>query len=201
LTRDTRDDLLDATRGSFTSHGLEWAGEKLGSDFRFIKYYGQYFYYRALRKLDEEEQGIVRPRLVFASGVRAGLAKTFEGEFLIRPERFFAGGGTTVRGFEQDLLGPGDARGVALGGEAVFILNNELRFPLVSVFDGVGFVDLGNVYLRASDFNPFDLRKTAGFGLRLRTSFLLLRLDYGFKLDRKPGETRGAFFFSIGQAF
>jgi outer membrane protein assembly factor BamA len=90
---------------------------------------------------------------------------------------------------------------VALGGEAVFILNNELRFPLVSVFDGVGFVDLGNVYLKVSDFNPFDVRKTAGFGLRLRTSFLLLRLDYGFKLDRKPGETRGALFFSIGQAF
>ncbi len=59
----------------------------------------------------------------------------------------------------------------------------------------------GNVYLKASDFNPFDVRKTAGAGLRLRTSFLLLRLDYGFKLDRKPGESRGGLFFSIGQAF
>jgi outer membrane translocation and assembly module TamA len=45
------------------------------------------------------------------------------------------------------------------------------------------------------------LRKTAGFGLRLRTPVLMLRFDYGLKLDRRPGESRGAFFFSIGQAF
>lgn len=120
---------------------------------------------------------------------------------MIREERYFSGGGTTVRGFEQDRLGPVDLRGEPLGGEAVFILNNELRFPMVSIFDGVGFVDLGNVYLKASDFNPFDVRKTAGMGIRLRTSWLLLRLDYGFKLDRKQGESRGALFFSIGQAF
>jgi len=35
----------------------------------------------------------------------------------------------------------------------------------------------------------------------VRTPFLLLRLDYGFKLDRKPGEGRGKLYFSIGQAF
>jgi outer membrane protein assembly complex protein YaeT len=201
VTLDTRDDLLDATRGSFTSNALEWATEKLGSDFRFIKYSGQYFYYHALRKPDETENGVSRPRLVYAVGLRAGLAKTFDEEFLIPSERFFAGGGTTVRGFEQDRLGPIDALGNPLGGEAVFILNNELRFPMVSIFDGVAFVDLGNVYLKASDFNPFDVRKTAGMGIRLRTSWLLLRLDYGFKLDRKQGESRGALFFSIGQAF
>jgi len=45
------------------------------------------------------------------------------------------------------------------------------------------------------------LRKTAGFGLRLRTPFLMIRFDYGFKLDRRPGESQGAFFISIGQAF
>jgi outer membrane protein assembly factor BamA len=62
-------------------------------------------------------------------------------------------------------------------------------------------VDLGNVYDSVSNFDPFDLRKSAGFGLRMRTPYFMLRADYGFKLDRKPGESRGAFFFSIGQAF
>jgi outer membrane protein insertion porin family len=38
-------------------------------------------------------------------------------------------------------------------------------------------------------------------GLRLRTPYFMLRFDYGFKLDRQRGESRGAFFFSIGQAF
>ncbi|MEK7753525.1 MAG: BamA/TamA family outer membrane protein, partial [Acidobacteriota bacterium] len=132
---------------------------------------------------------------------RLGLAGGLGGQELIRTERFFAGGGTTLRGFKQNSLGPVDFLGDPAGGNAVFILNNELRFPAASIFDGVGFVDLGNTYSRVSDFRLADLRKTAGAGLRVRTPYFLLRLDYGFKLDRRPGESRGAFFFSIGQAF
>ncbi len=83
----------------------------------------------------------------------------------------------------------------------MLLLNNEIRFPLISIFQGVGFVDLGNVYRRISDFNPGDIRISAGPGLRIKTRYVLLRFDYGLKLDRQPGESRGAFFFSIGQAF
>lgn len=83
----------------------------------------------------------------------------------------------------------------------MLVLNNELRFPMFWIFDGVGFVDIGNVFPSLNDFKFSELRKTAGFGLRLRTPALMLRFDYGFKLDRRPGESRGAFFFSIGQAF
>jgi outer membrane translocation and assembly module TamA len=52
-----------------------------------------------------------------------------------------------------------------------------------------------------SDISLSDLRKTAGLGLRVRTPWILIRLDYGFKLDRRPGESIGRVFFSIGQAF
>jgi outer membrane protein assembly factor BamA len=130
-----------------------------------------------------------------------GLLKGFTRDDIVLSERFFAGGGTTVRGFEEDKLGPLDRFGNPLGGNAMLILNNELRFPFISILDAVGFVDIGNVYPSISDFSLSDLRKTAGFGLRLRTPFLLLRFDYGFKLDRRTGESPGAFFFSIGQAF
>jgi len=158
------------------------------------------------------QKGIRKSRLVFATGVRVGLAGGLNGQNLIPGrtstnrinlgERFFAGGGTTVRGFVQDGIGPRLFDGVSpAGGDAVFILNNELRFPLKSIFDGVGFVDLGNVYERVNNFRPWDVRKTAGFGLRVRTPYFLIRADYGFKLDRQPGETMGRFFFSIGQAF
>jgi outer membrane protein assembly factor BamA len=57
------------------------------------------------------------------------------------------------------------------------------------------------VYAKAGDFSPFDVRKAGGLGLRVQTPYFLLRADYGFKLDRRPGEGAGAFFFSIGQAF
>ncbi len=203
LTFDTRDSLLDATRGRFTSHGFEYAPDAFGSDVRFVKYFGQYFDYFSLigSKRQPFETRLRKPRLLYATGVRLGVAKGLGGQEVIVSERFLAGGGTTVRGFKQDELGPKDFFGNPLGGDAVFLLNNELRFPMVSIFEGVGFVDLGNVYETAADFDPTDLRGSAGLGLRLRTPFFLLRFDYGWKLDRQPEESRGAFFFSIGQAF
>lgn len=83
----------------------------------------------------------------------------------------------------------------------MLVINNEIRHALFSIFDVAGFVDIGNVYARVSDLSFTDLRKTAGLGLRARTPWVLIRLDYGFKLDRKPGESAGRLFFSIGQAF
>jgi len=76
-----------------------------------------------------------------------------------------------------------------------------MRFPVYKKLSGVVFMDFGNVYARVSDFDPFDVRKAAGFGLRFHTSFALFRFDWGFKLDRRPEENLSRVFFSIGQAF
>ncbi len=203
LTRESRDDFLDATRGSFTSHALGYAPKALGSDIRFIRYFGQYFKYLPLSQPTEIpwSGGLQKSRLVYAVAARIGLVKGLDGQDVLRSERFFTGGGTSIRGFEQDSIGPVDFFGDPTGGDALFILNNEMRFPIFHILDGVGFLDLGNVYRKISDFDPFDVRASAGLGLRLRTPFVLLRLDYGFKLDRRQGESRGKLFFSIGQAF
>ena len=83
----------------------------------------------------------------------------------------------------------------------MLVLNNEVRFPLVSIVDGVVFGDIGNVYPSLSDFSLSNLRESAGAGLRLRTPWFLIRGDYGVLLDRRDGEPRGRFYFSIGQAF
>jgi outer membrane protein insertion porin family len=129
------------------------------------------------------------------------MAKRLAGADVTPSERFLAGGGTTIRGFAQDKLGPLDSSGAAVGGEAMLVLNSELRFPLYKFIDGVGFVDTGNVYSRLGDFNPFNVRSSYGFGLRIRTPYVVLRLDYGLKISPRPGERRGIFFGSIGQAF
>ena len=204
LSRETRDEVLDATRGDFISHAFQFSPELLGSQLRFIKYFGQYFRYFPLQKPKVElfTNEVLRPRLVFATGVRVGLAKGLGGQEIPLLERFFAGGSTTIRGFEQNSVG--DVVGAArtpLGGEAMLVINNEIRVPLISRFDGVAFLDVGNVYRRVSDFSLTDIRKAAGLGLRLRTPWFLLRLDYGLKLDRREGESAGRLFFSIGQAF
>lgn len=203
FSRDTRDDILDATKGSFLSHAFQFSPETLGSQVRFVKYFGQYFRYFPLQKPRVElfTNKVVRPRLVYATAARVGLAHGLGEQEVPLSERFFAGGGTTLRGFAQNSVGPATFTGTELGGVGMLVLNNELRFPLVSVFDGVGFVDVGNVWSKLSEFSLTDVRKAAGMGLRVRTPWFLLRLDYGFNLDRRLGEPRGRLFFSIGQAF
>jgi len=190
FTQDTRDDILDATRGNFLSQSLRYAPGFLGSNVKFIRYFGQVNTYQKLADF-----------LVYAASVRVGLGKGLSGD-LPTSERFFAGGGTTIRGFKKDELGPRDpSSDLPLGGDAVFILNQELRFPIFKKFGGVVFLDLSNVYPKISDIDFLDIRKSAGIGFRLHTPFVLVRFDWGFKLDRRPGETLSQIFFSIGQAF
>jgi outer membrane protein assembly factor BamA len=185
------------------SHALQYSPSALGSQLQFIKYFGQYFRYIPLQKprIELFTNKVVRPRLVYAAGARLGLAAGFREQEVPLSERFFAGGGTSIRGFEQNTAGPIGIDRIPRGGQALLVINNELRFPLISIFDAVGFVDVGNVWERVADMSPTDIRKAAGLGLRVRTPWFLLRLDYGIKLDRRTGESLGRVFFSIGQAF
>ncbi len=182
-----RDDLFNATGGSYHSANVEY-GTDVGRPVRFLKYLGQHFLYRRTGPL------------VLASAVRIGLATGF-GSDLIPTERFFAGGGNTVRGYAQDSLGPTGVFGAPTGGNALLILNQEARFPLVWRLTGVGFVDAGNVFRSVGRAALRDLRIGAGFGLRIDTPVGLARLDYGLPLDRDPDEPRGRVFVSLGQAF
>jgi outer membrane protein assembly complex protein YaeT len=202
LTRETRDEVLDSTRGSFLSQGISYSPSWLGSDTTYIKYLGQYFHYFPLQSAGRKPftNEILRPRFVFATGVRVGLGQGFGGN-VPASERFYAGGSTTLRGFEQNTVGPIGVNNVPAGGNALLVFNNELRMPLIGIVDGVVFADVGNVFPRVSDVSFADLRESAGFGLRVRTPWFLVRGDYGMPLDRRPGERRGRFYFSIGQAF
>ena len=166
LTRETRDDALDASKGTFQSQSLSFSPRWLGSDLAYMKYFGQDFHYFPLRPpqrkpLTNED---LRPRLVFATGVRVGLAKGIGG-IVPMTERFFAGGSYSMRGFAQNAVGPIGTDQIPAGGNALVIFNNELRAPLFGRFDGVIFTDIGNVYPLISDIT-FDFRESAGVGLR-----------------------------------
>jgi outer membrane translocation and assembly module TamA len=116
-------------------------------------------------------------------------------------ERFFTGGSYSLRGFEKDSVGPRNAAGTVVGGEALFVINQEYRFPIYKWFGGVVFYDLGNVYESVGSFDPLDLRHSLGIGLRFSSPFGILRADYGINLDPEGDERRGVFHFGLGQAF
>lgn len=186
---DTRDDPFDAHRGWFRSSGVEYAGSALGSDLRFVKFIHQQFFFTT-----------VNESVVLASAFRLGAATGF-GEGLLASERFFAGGGTSVRGFAEDGLGGVDFLGSPVGGASSLVLNQEVRFPIYKWVRGVGFVDAGNVFRLAGDTRPFELEVGAGFGLRIDTPFGLARIDYGMPLTRRGLEPFGRWYFTLGQAF
>jgi outer membrane protein insertion porin family len=122
-------------------------------------------------------------------------------------ERFFAGGDTN-RGFALDQLGTSetiDADGFPIGGNALVILQTELRAPYKSL-QFVGFFDTGNVFARPSAVNLTEMRSAIGFGIRYRSPVGPIRVDLGFKLRRHdivPGtrEPLTALHISLGQAF
>ncbi len=186
---DTRDDPFNARRGSFLSTGLESGVASLGSDLRFIKLIVQQFYFRP-----------VGQSVVLASAARLGAARGFDQE-LIPSERFFVGGGTSVRGFAEDGLGSVDFLGDPEGGASSLIFNQEVRFPIYKWVRGVGFFDAGNVFPRARDLRPFDLEAGGGFGVRIDTPFGLARIDYGMPFTQRSRQPFGRWYFSIGQAF
>ena len=153
---------------------------------RFVKYLLQQRYYRTAGPV------------VLATSARLGLATAF-GQFLIPQERFFAGGGNSVRGYAEDELSPGDSFG-PVGGNALLVLNQEVRFPVFKIVRGVGFFDAGRAFDTVGHLTLMDLSAGAGAGVRIQTPIALIRVDYGVPLDRAVPR-RGRWFFSVGQAF
>jgi outer membrane protein insertion porin family len=224
VIRDTRDDPLGPTKGALIGLDADLAARAIGSEVGFAKVFTQGFIYRRLPG---------RRGVVFAAGARLGLADGFDrgvvqtdenGNPVIGPdgepvieivsdlpasERFFTGGDTSVRGYALDRLGTPetiDRNGFPTGGNAVIVLNGELRVPVWHDIGVVGFVDAGNVFNRVSDFDFSEIKPTTGVGLRYRSPIGPIRVDIGFKLDRQilPDgslERLTAVHISLGQAF
>jgi outer membrane translocation and assembly module TamA len=88
-----------------------------------------------------------------------------------------------------------------LGGNALVLGGAEMRFSAGRSFSPAVFADVGNVYRLVSDFDLGDLRYSAGFGLRYRTAFGPIRVDWAFKLNRRGDESRSHVHLTIGHAF
>lgn len=207
LIHDTRDKPLDAHHGEFGTLNFGVTPGLLGSSASFAKLFGQYAYYRPFRSI------------VFANSVRLGLAEAFGSSFVPTSQLFFSGGGTSLRGFPIDQAGPqrlvpfcnvlqGQTGcvniSVPVGGNMLFILNSEVRFPLkiMKALGGVLFYDGGNVY-SAINLNNFvsNYTNTIGLGLRYSTPIGPVRFDIGKNLNPVPGIGSVQYFITLGQAF
>jgi outer membrane protein insertion porin family len=216
ISRDTRDDVLEPTRGTFLSADGSLAARALGGQVGFLKSYMQGLWFRRVP---------VTSRVIFASRLAVGLADGFERvvqstdeqgnsitevvDDLPASERFFAGGDTSVRGFALDTVGAPNtisSTGFPRGGHALLLMNGEVRVPVWGDIGAAVFLEGGNVFNRVTEFDFGELRGSAGFGIRYRSPIGPIRFDIGFKIDRRETlsgelERRPAFHFAIGQVF
>ncbi len=168
--RDARNNPADATKGSFNSADFNVASTRIGSSASFLRFFFQNSTYHPIKR-----------RFSFARSIRIGILEPFANtesltfppptatqcggtavtpgptpEIIPLPERFFAGGGTSLRGFALNQAGPRDpCTGFPVGGQALLVLNQEFRFPMRLPYIGTSlggalFYDGGNVYSRLS---------------------------------------------------
>jgi outer membrane protein insertion porin family len=208
IVRDSRDNYLDPSRGSRNSLYVTYAG--LGGTNNFVK-----------TELDSAWYFPLGPTSFMLRG-RFGFANGIGGKELPLYERFYVGGIYTVRGLGFGEAGPkthtetretiGDTEIVTveedeIGGLTELIFNAEYIFPLISDIrlKGVVFFDAGNAYdnetanVISDDFG--DLRYTTGAGLRWISPIGPVRIEWGYNLDRRPGESSSKFEFAFGTFF
>ncbi|MFY9608878.1 MAG: POTRA domain-containing protein [Blastocatellia bacterium] len=214
FARDKTNNRFDPTSGTRTLGSFDYASRWLGGNEEFVKFLIEHSRFYPITRLRET---------VYSVTGRLGVSQPFGGrETLPISERFFAGGARDLRGFGFEEAGPiifvperdsngnivTDSNGTPrqmvspLGGRAVFVMNNELRFPLRGSLGGTVFSDTGNVFAKLSDMKFGNLTQTIGFGLRFKTPIGPVRLDYGVLVAGKtPGVKGSHLHFTIGPTF
>lgn len=188
---DTRDNVLNPTRGLLLRSRMDHANDTVFSEVNFVKIVVEARHYLRLWW-----GMILATRLEIGGAQPYGISD--EIPFNIR---FFAGGPGSVRGFVFNRLGPLDDDDEPIGGNSLIEGSVELRFPILGDLGAVVFVDFGNVFREPFTYDLDDLRYAVGPGIRYNTPIGPFRFDVGFVMDRRPEEDIGRIEFNIGQAF
>ena len=186
---DARDDAQNPTSGFYLAATAE----------PFYETMRGYFAFRSTAEA-RAYWGLVDDRFVLAGRAKIG---ALAGPALadIPPDRlFFAGGGSSVRGYAYRGIGVVQPDGTVTGGRYLLEGSVEARFMATNDIGIVGFVDGG--YVAADTFPGLDqLRLGVGAGLRYYTSLGPLRLDVAVPLNKRAGDPDYALYVGIGQAF
>jgi outer membrane protein insertion porin family len=190
LAHDTRDNSFCATEG----HLIEASVEQVIGSYQYPRFevdLRRYF------TLHERADG--SGRHVLSTNVRFA----WTGEDTPIYDHYFAGGFSTLRGFDFRGASPRDpASGVFVGGEMMFLASAEYRFPITAddMISGVVFCDTGTVEPTISDWTD-TYRVSPGFGLRIKVPAMgpaPIALDFAFPISKEKSDWTEVFSFYVG---
>ena len=191
LLLDRSNDPLDPTRGWRLSTRLEPTLIVGDTTLPYLRAVAQGTYYLSLDRASDT---------VIAARVRAGRIINGTVDEVPASQRFYAGGGGSVRGFPFQAVGPRLDDNTPRGGVFLFESSLELRRRLTERWGFAAFVDTGAVGSSGPvDFQ--DLAVGAGVGVRYNLGFAPIRFDIATPVARKRGEPAFQIYVSIGQSF
>jgi outer membrane protein insertion porin family len=190
--RDSRDSAIVPTAGRLMSFNMDWA---VAGDSKYVRSIARYQQYFPLSR-----------RFTFGFNAQVGWGKGIGDRPYPFFKNFYGGGLGSVRGFDQNSLGPVDVTGAYIGGNRQLNLNGELYLPV----PGTGndrtlrwftYVDAGNVWGENDRLDLGSLRASAGIGLTWVSPVGPLKLSYGTPIRKRPEDRIQRLQFQIGTAF
>lgn len=193
ITLDKRNDPLDATEGWRLSTEIIPNSAVTGDSVTYIRWNNRgSIYYPWLDS----------PNLVLAGRLELDATYGADNNKIPADNRLYAGGGSTLRGYGQQLASPLDLSGKPLGGLSLLAMSTEARYRVTDTLGVVAFVDAGRAFLPSFPTSNVNLLYGAGLGLRYMTAIGPLRLDVAVPLDKRESvDAAFQLYMSIGQAF
>lgn len=191
-SRDSRDSALVPTAGRLTSLNFDWGAT---GNAKYLRSNAKFQQYIPLSK-----------RFTFGFNADFAWGKGLGGTPYPIFKNFFGGGLGSVRGFEQNSLGPVDVTGAYIGGNRKFNANSELYLPI----PGTGndrtlrwftYLDAGNVWGADEAITFSSLRASAGLGVTWVSPVGPLKISYGTPIRKLAQDRIQRLQFQIGTAF
>ena len=138
-------------------------------------------------------------------GAKIGTVATFQHNNDVPVfERYFLGGGDSLRGFEYRTVSPTYNKR-AIGGQSMLLVTAEVSHPIWGPLRGAAFVDVGGVWADSYSMNFSSINMGAGYGLRLKLPWLNIpiRLDLAYPVINNTDheKSRVRIHFNVGFTF
>jgi len=226
ITRNSTDDWIYPSKGSSIDFSLQVTPPYSlinGKDYSSLESEDKYKWIEYHKwKLNTSYYITLAGNLVLHTRAKMGFLGSFNSDIGVTPfERFYLGGDGLsginqfdgreiigMRGYDASQLNPRDNLGNVIGGTVYNKYSVELRYAIsknpMSTIYAMTYFEAGNAWANYADFNPNDLRRTAGVGVRIfLPMFGVLGLDYAWGLNEIPGihaKNKGMFHFSINNS-